>query len=270
MDSIGRFFRKLWFLIRRDQFNSELEEEMAFHHALAEQELCADGVAPELARHAAMRQFGNATRLKEESREEVGFRLESVLRDSRFAVRQLGRNPGFACTAILILALGIGASVAIFCFVDAALIKPLPYRDPKRLVGVFEAVANFPRSNLSYFDYRDWKKLERVFSSFDAWTGNGYLLRTPTGVQPVPACRVSDGFFRTLGVTPMLGRDFHPGEDAPGAPRVVLLSYAAWQRYFAGRRDVVGQAVTLSSDPYTVIGVLPQEFHFAPRGGAEF
>lgn len=270
MDSIGRFLRKLWLLIRRDRFNSDLEEEMAFHHALAEQDLCADGVAPELAHDTARRQFGNDARLKEESREAVGFRLESFLRDSRFAIRQLARNPGFACTAILVLALGIGASVAIFGFVDAALIKPLPYRDPTRLVGVFEAVPMFPRSNLSYLDYIDWRKANRVFSSFDAYTETGVLLRTPTGVRPARSLRASDGFFRTLGVTPALGRDFHPGEDAPGAPRVVLLSFAAWQKYFGGRRDVVGQAVTLNNDPYTVIGVLPQEFHFAPSFGAEF
>lgn len=270
MGSIGRFLRKLDLLIRRDRFNSELEEEMAFHRALAEQGLNAEGAAPELARKIAVRQFGNETLLKEESREAIGFGLESVVRDSRFALRQLIRNPAFACTSILVLALGIGASVAIFGFVDAALIKPLPYGNPSRLVGVYERVPMFPRSNLSYLDFLDWKKLNRVFSSFDAWTGAGALLRTRTGVVPIPGARVSAGFFRTLGVTPVLGRDFHDGEDAPGAPRVVMLSYAAWQRRFGGGPEVVGQAVTLSDVPYTIIGVLPREFHFAPEGAAEF
>jgi predicted permease len=270
MDSIGRFLRKTWFLIRRRQFNSELDEEMAFHRSLAEKELTADGMGPEYARDVVRRQFGNDTRLKEESREAVGFRMESVVRDSRFAVRQLWRNPGFACTATLVLALGIGASVAIFAFVDAALIKPLPYKDPSRLVGVYERVPMFPRSNLSYLDYLDWKRLNRVFSSFDVWTGAGALLRTRTGVEPTSGARVSAGFFRTLGVTPVLGRNFHDGEDAPGAPHVVMIGHSTWQRRFNGRQDVVGQAVTLNDVSYTIIGVLPRDFHFAPEGAAEF
>lgn len=270
MDTIGRLLRKAWFLVRRERFNSELDEEMAFHRSLAEQGFQADGMTPEHAHNTARRQFGNDARLKEESRDAVGFRWESVARDARFAVRQLGRNPGFACTAILILALGIGSSVAIFGFVDAALIKPLPYANPSRLMGVYERVPMFPRSNLSYLDYLDWKKLNHVFSSLDAWTGTGALLRTSTGVQPIPAARVSAGFFRTLGVTPMLGRSFYAGEDAPGGPHVVMLSYATWQRRFAGRPDVVGQAVTLSDISYTIIGVLPRAFHFAPEGAAEF
>ncbi len=127
-----------------------------------------------------------------------------------------------------------------------------------------------PRANLSYLDYLDWKKLNKVFSSLDVYTGTGYLLNTPTGVEPVPAARVSDGFFRTLGVTPAFGRDFYAGEDKPGAASTVMLSYATWQTRFGGRKDVIGQTVTLNGIPNTVIGVLPQGFQFAPRGRAEF
>jgi hypothetical protein len=246
MNSIGGVVRKLGFLLRRERFNSELEEEMAFHRSLTERELCAEGLTPQSAHYAAKRQFGNGARLQEESREMVGFKMESVLRDARFAVRQLGRNPGFACTAILVLALGIGASVAIFGFVDAALIKPLPYKDSARLVGVFENVPLFPRSNLSYLDFVDWKKMNRVFSSFDAWSGSGFLLSTSAGVHAVTSVRVSDGFFRTLGVTPVIGRGFQPGEDQPNAPRVVMLSFAGWLKHFGGRPGIVGTAVTLS------------------------
>ena len=111
-----------------------------------------------------MRQFGNATRLRERSHEVVGFSFETVAQDLRFALRQLRKNPGFAATAIVILALGIGASVAIFAFVDAALIKPLPYPNPARLVEVTESLALFPRGNLSYPDYVDWKRMNTVFS----------------------------------------------------------------------------------------------------------
>ncbi len=196
--------------------------------------------------------------------------MTGFLQDARFAIRQLRKNPGFACTSILILALGICASVAIFGFVDAALIKPLPYADPMRLVLVTESVAMIPHANLSYPDYLDWKRLNAVFSSMDVWNGTGYLLSTSAGTEPVPGTRVSDGFFRTLGITPILGRDFRTGEDLPAAPQTVMLSYATWQKRYASRKDVTGQTVVLSGVPYTIIGVLPESFQFALRGNSEF
>jgi predicted permease len=196
--------------------------------------------------------------------------MNGLTQDLRYALRQLRKSPGFACTAILILSLGIAASVSIFGFVDAALIKPLPYPNPNRLVDVTESAAMFPRANLSYPDYLDWKRLNQVFSSMDVYTGNGYLLRTSTGTEPVPGERVSDGFFRTLGIVPMLGRDFYVGEDLPGAPRTILLTFASWQKRFGGRKDVIGETISLSGTPNTIIGVLPQDFQFAPGGDAEF
>ena len=146
MNPIARFFRKCRILLRRETFKSELEEEMAFHREQNEKAFEADGMTSEAAHYAAMRQFGNEIRLRELSHEVTGFRLETVFQDFRFAIRQLRKNPGFACTAILILALGISASVAIFTFVDATLIKPLPYQDPNRLVAVTESVPLFPAS----------------------------------------------------------------------------------------------------------------------------
>ena len=196
--------------------------------------------------------------------------LDIFLQDVRFGLRLLRRNPGFACTAVLVLTLGIGTCVAFFAFVDSALLKPLPYDDPSRLVAVYEAHKLIPRSNLSFQDYLDWKKLNRVFSAFDVWTGSGYLFRTPAGMQTVSGARVTAGFFRTLGVTPALGRDFHEGEDSPNSPPAVMLSYSAWQSRFGGKPDVLGQPVVLDDTPYTIIGVLPRDFHFAPRGSAEF
>lgn len=195
--------------------------------------------------------------------------MNGLVQDLRYAFRQLRKSPGFAFIAVLILALGIGASVSIFGFVDAALIKPLPYQDPNRLVDVTETAAMFPHANLSYFDYLDWKRLNQVFSSMDVYTGDGYLLRTSQGTEPVPGLRVSDGFFHTLGVTPTLGRDFYTGEDKPSAPRTVILAYATWQKRFGGRQDVIGETVTLTGIPYTIVGVLPQDFQFAPRGSIE-
>jgi macrolide transport system ATP-binding/permease protein len=196
--------------------------------------------------------------------------MHGVLQDIRFSLRQLSKNLGFACTAVFVLAMGMGASTAIFAFVDAALIKPLPYADPTRLVDVTESVPMIPRGNLSYPDYVDWKKQNQVFSSFDAYTGAGYILRTPNGTEPVPAGRVTSGFFRTLGVKPLLGRDFSQGEDSPGAAAVAILPYSTWQNRFGGRADVVGQTITLDDTAFTVIGVLPRDFQFAPRGNAQF
>ncbi|MGC2477248.1 MAG: ABC transporter permease, partial [Candidatus Sulfotelmatobacter sp.] len=196
--------------------------------------------------------------------------MENLFQDVRYALRQLRKSPGFAVTAILILTLGIGASTAIFGFVDAALIRPLPYKDPARLVDVAESAAMFPRSNLSYPDYLDWKHLNQVFTSMDAYHQTGYLLRTGSGSEPVPAVGVSGGFFGTLGVVPTLGRDFHAGEDQLEAPQTVILSYATWQKRFGGRRDIVGETVSLSGVTYTIVGVLPQSFQFAPQGNAEF
>ena len=270
MNFVSRFIKKISMLFGRRRFHSDLEEEMAFHREQAEKEFVAAGMAPKAARYAAMRQFGNATRLSERSHEVVGFSFESTAQDLRFALRQLRKNPGFALTAVLILALGIGSSVAIFAFVDAALIKPLPYPNPTRLVEVTESLALFPRGNLSYPDYLDWKRMNNVFSSIEVFTGTGYALNTPTGTEPVPGERVSAGFFRTLGVVPALGRDFHSGEDLPGAAPVILLSYGAWQRRYGGRPDVIGQAVNLSGIAHTIVGVLPSDFQFALRDNAEF
>ena len=270
MDRFRRFFNKLRLLFGRNAYDSGLAEEMAFHQGQAEQAFEAEGMTPDEARHAASRQFGNATRLKEQSHETVGFWFEGVLQDFLFAIRQLRKNPGFACTAILMLALGIGASVAIFAFVDAALIRPLPYANPNRLVAVTESIPMFPRANLSYLDYLDWKKMNKVFRSLDVWTPGGGMLNTSSGTVLVRDMRVTDGFFHTLGVDPMLGRDFYSGEDLPSAPNTVILGYTTWQTRFGGRKDVIGQKVTLSDIPYTIVGVLPKSFQFAPRGDAEF
>ena len=269
MNPLSRFMRKLSLLLGRGKFRRELDEEMAFHRAETEKELIAEGMSPDAARYAAMRQLGNARRVHDESHQVVGFRIETVLQDVRFALRQMKRNPGFALTAILILGLGMGVSIAIFGFVDAALLEPLPFTNPDRLMAVDEASAVFTRSNISREDYNDWKRLNRSFTSLDVYTGTGFLLRKPSGSEPVPAARVSGGFFSTLGVKPMLGRVFLAGEDEPGKPKIVILSYGTWIKRYDGRRDVIGQSVHLSGDDYTIVGVLPREFAFAPRGNAE-
>ena len=267
---MARWLRKVGLLVGRGRFRRELDEEMAFHRAEAAKELIAQGMSPEEARSRAMRQFGNTTRLREQSHEVVGFGFESVAQDVRFCLRQMRKSPGFAATAVLILTLGIAASVAIFAFVDAALIKPLPYQDPNRLVQLFESIPLGPRFHLSYPDYLDWKRMNKTFSSLDVFAPYGFMEKTAQGLKPADGARVSAGFFGTLGVKPILGRDFYAGEDAAAPARTLLLSYGAWQKRYGGRADALGQILTLDNDVYTIIGVLPREFHFAPAEPADF
>jgi predicted permease len=253
---------------RQEQdFSAELES----HLQMNIDDNLRSGMSPEAARRDAIRRLGGIEPTKQAHRDRRTLPFfETIFQDIRFALRQLRRSPGFTITSILMLALGVGASVAIFAFVDAALLKPLPYADANRLADVAERGVAFPRSNISYQDFLDWRRLNKSFSSLDAYTGGGYLFTTSSGVEPVAAARITDGFFRTLGVHPMLGRDFHSGEDSPNATASVMLTYGTWQRRFGGRKDIVGQSITLNAVPTVIIGVLPEDFQFAPRGGAEF
>lgn len=269
MGVLQNIAKKISLLTRRAKFRSDLDEEMAFHRDQVERELIANGMPPASAHTTAARRFGNPTHLREESHGVIAFRWETVAQDLRFAFRQFRNNPGFAITSVFILALGMGVSVAIFSFVDAALIQPLPYFAPNRLMDVAENGSMFKRSNLSRADYYDWKRLNHSFSSLDVYGGTGYLLRTPSGSEPVPAARVSDGFFQTLGVKPMLGRAFLPGEDRPSGAKIVILTYGAWVKRFGSRSDIIGQTITLDDSAYTIVGVLPRNFEFAPRATAQ-
>jgi len=259
-------------LFWRAQVEAELDEELRYHLERQIEVNIAAGMSAEEARYAALRAMHGLDQRKEECRDmrRLNF-VDNLWRDSRYAIRQLGKNPGFACTAIFVLTLGTSAAIVILGFADAALLKPLPYRDQSRLVAVFESSPRNARSIVSYLDFTDWKNLNNVFSSIDAFALNGgFTLMTSTGAESVPGTRVSAGFFHTLGVTPLLGRDFKPDEDSPGATRTIIISYAAWQRRFSAREDALGQTVTLNGTPSTIIGVLPPDFHFAPFGGAEF
>jgi len=270
MHSILRFLTKMRILIGRREFDRDLQEEMAHHRAQKTQALRSAGLSPAEAHHAVNREFGNDLHLREQSQDVVALWFETSLQDFRFAFRQLRKNPGFAFTAIAMLALGLCASVSIFAFVDASLIKPLPYRDPAGIVGVYESTAQCPLCNLSYPDYLDWKQRNKSFTSLDAYDHPGFLLSTPEGAEAARGSRVTDSFFRTLGVTPILGRDFYSGEDLLSAPRTVMLSYSYWQKHYGGRTDVIGQTVTLDNNPTEIVGVLPADFHFAPAEPADF
>ena len=207
--------------------------------------------------------------------------IEHRLQDLRFATRQLLRYRGFASTAVVVPALGIAASVALFGFVDAAMIKPLPYTTPSRLVTVFgtrlDLAPGQNRGAVSYLDFLDWLERNRAFSSMAAYDVRaGFTVVTATGPEHASGLRVTSGFFRTLGVTPLIGREFAPDEEGTATAATVLISYDAWQRRFGGSRDVVGQTVSLQSpwlgdaEPHVVIGVLPPGFHFPMAEHAEF
>jgi macrolide transport system ATP-binding/permease protein len=258
-------------LFLKEASEREFAEELESHLQMHVDDNIRAGMSPQEAKRVAVMKLGGVDQAKEAYRDRATIPfVESVVQDLRFTIRQLRKNPAFTITATAMVALGLGASVAIFAFVDAALIKPLPYKNPSRLLFVTGTTPEIPRGALSYLDYLDWKKLNRVFDSLDIYTQRGYVVSTSAGMEMVDGARVTDGFFRTLGVGPLLGRDFYAGEDLPEAPRAVILSYASWQKRFGGKPEVIGQPITLSETPYVIIGVLPQSFHFAPVENAEF
>ena len=197
-------------MFKRTRSTDDFAEEIKAHLELEADELKREGLSEDEAYRRTRVEFGNVHTAQERFylRDRVEW-VDNFVRDVKFALRQLRKNPGFAITAILILTLGLASSVAIFAFVDAALIKPLPYRDPHRLVMLFESIPLGPRFHLSYPDYLDWKSQNTVFSSLDVFEPEGFMMKTSDGLRQTDGARVSAGFFRTLGVKPVLGRDFY-------------------------------------------------------------
>src|ERR1019366_2240421 len=266
VNPISRVRSVLRNLFRNHRVEKLLDEEVRAYVEMIADERIAAGLSASQARGSRVTEFGAIEQVKQAVRNRrAGMGLELLWQDARFALRQLWRNPGFAATAIVILALGIASSVAIFAFVDAALIKPLPYKDPNRLVILFESIPLGPRFHLSYPDYLDWKRENKVFSSLEVYDPEGFMMKTVDGLRNTEGARVSAGFFRTLGVKPALGRDFYDGEDRAETPRTAMISYSAWQKRYGGGSKVIGQAVVLDGDTYTVIGVLPRDFSFRPQ-----
>ena len=164
----------------------------------------------------------------------------------------------------------MGGCLTVFGFVEAALLRPLPYPEPDRLVEVTESTPQIPRANLSYQDFRDWQSMNTVFSSLEAYRQRGHMLAAPGGSVMVPGMQVSGGFFRTLGIHPILGRDFTAAESSSAGARVAIITHRTWRERFGSDTAVVGRSVTLSGESHTVVGVLPATFQFAPSEGAEF
>ena len=189
-----------------------------------------------------------------------------LLQDLRYAIRTMLKRPGFTGIAVVTLALGIGASTAIFSVVNAALLRDLPYAEPDRLFHVWEVTPqkNFAQREFSYPDYLDYQQ-NQSFEGIGAYTGGGGIMSGRGEPERVFAPAASANFFSVLGVQPLLGRTFQPGEDKQGAQRVVVLTYGMWQQRFGGDPNVIGQSVNINGDPHTVVGVLPASFQFALR-----
>jgi len=194
----------------------------------------------------------------------------TLIQDLKFALRGLSKRPGFALIAVMTLALGIGSSTAIFSVVDAAMIKGLPYQEPDRLYHMWERTSqkDFDQREFSYPDYQDY--LQNKVVDIAAYTGGGTILNGDNQAERVFAPQVSANFFSVLGVQPLRGRFFQPGDDVQGGPGVVVLGYPLWQSHFGGNENIVGQHLNLGGRTYAVIGVLPQSFQFALRGADLF
>ena len=181
------------------------------------------------------------------------------MNDLRFALRQLGKNPGFTAVAVVTLALGIGANTAIFSAVNAILLRPLPYRDADRLVWVWEnnLSKNIPINPASPGNLNDWRNQSRVFESLSAWEGGDFNLTGRGEPERLLGARAFPDFFEVLDVRPVLGRTFGPDDDRPGAEPVALMSHGLWQRRFGGDAGVLGRAINLNGKSFTVIGIVP-------------
>jgi predicted permease len=257
MGEASGFFRKLWMLIRRERFRSELDEEMAFHRAQAEKDFIAGGMTKKAARVAAMRQFGNATKLRQQSHEAIGFRFETVWQDIRYAVRQLRQNPGFTVVITLTLALSIGANSAIFSVIDAVLLKPLPYPQADRLMRVYLSNDAFPQFPLNPWDFHDYRARNTSFESLAAYTREDAQLSGAGNPVRLSGFGVTAGYFHTLGLKPELGREFDPQAEIPGNEKQVMLSDRLWRSRFNADPEILGRKITLEMTPYTVVGVMP-------------
>jgi putative ABC transport system permease protein len=246
---------------RRGRRERELDEEIAAHVRLAAADRMARGESREEAEAAARRELGNAALVKEVTREQWGWgSVERFLQDLRYGARLLRRAPGFSAIAIATLALGIGANTAILSVVWGILVRPLPYADAGRLVVLLHQ----GRNPVSPANFLDWQARSRSFQSMGAaeyWTPNLLGSDAPTKLW---ALRLTPEVLPMLGVTPRLGRFFLPAEGRAGSDHVAVIGDGLWRRRFGADPSVVGRTISLDGEPYTVVGVMPPGFRFAP------
>ncbi|MGQ0703515.1 MAG: ADOP family duplicated permease [Gemmatimonadales bacterium] len=260
--------RRLWYFLRRGRLARELNEEMQFHRDERARKLEQSGMSPERTRAEAKRRFGNGPLLAQESRERWGFgSLDRLGQDVRFALRRVRQRPTLALPVIVVTALGIGATTAMFSAVDAAIFRQLPFPEANRLVSLsavsvpFEPEMGERREpgarNVDLLDAEE----TGLFTSVAAFASGGLNLSDPDRPLRLRVGVVSANFFTTLGIDPVLGRTFGRDEGRPTGPAVAVLSHSLWRSAF-GAGDVTGQAIRLNDKPYTVIGVMPAGFGF--------
>jgi putative ABC transport system permease protein len=263
-NKLGELARRLFMLLRRGQFDADLDEEMRLHRELREQEQIERGLSPKEAHYGAQRRFGNDLVLREESRDMWGWNwLENLLQDVRYGLRQLRRNPGFTAVAVLTLALGIGANTVMFSVVNSVLLRPLPYENPEELMRLDEKnLPRLPHFSVAPANFLSWQQQGTSFEEMAAFTGWDVAL-TGVGVpEQVVGARVSANLFATLGIIPAEGRSFRQDEDRPGRDQVVLVGYNLWRRRFGADPALLGRPMTLDGQTYTVVGIMPRGFQF--------
>ncbi|HEU0368925.1 MAG TPA: ABC transporter permease, partial [Candidatus Acidoferrum sp.] len=230
-----------WSRNRQDR----LEEELQAHVQMAAQDRIDRGESPTQATQFARREFGNVGLVQQVTRDQWGWRwLEEMLQDLRYGARMLRKNPGFTLIAVLTFALGIGATTAIFSVVNGVLLNPLPYPHPEQLVTLHQNKANFEFGSISYPNFRDWQKDNHTFSSMAISRGYAFSLTGVGEAEQVRARFISSDFFSIVGVNPVLGRTFAPGEDEIGAAPIVLITAGFWKRKFGSSPDVLGKTLT--------------------------
>ena len=248
-------------LLFRRQAERELDDELRAYVALLADEHERAGLPPDEARRRALREAGGVSRVKEEVRDaRAGAAFEVLAQDVRYGARALARNPGFTAAAVLALALGIGATTAILGVVDAVLLRPLPYADAARLVTVLHD----GRDPVAAANFLDWQAGTRTFAGMGAAQAWGPNLSGGDRPERVSGLRLSADMLPLLGVRPALGRVFGAAEDTPGRDRVAVIGHRLWRRHFGGRASAVGASIMLDGEPFTVIGVMPDSFAFAP------
>jgi predicted permease len=260
---------RLQMLFRRRHAAEALDSELKFHLEQQVAEYLAAGMSPGEARRAALRTFGNPGLLREQARATWKWNsFETLFRDIHYGARTLFRSPGFAAVSILVMALGIGATASLFTMVRAVLLQPLPFRDPDRLVMLYDHFRKGDSGNgfnmVAPADYLDWRTRTHGFADIAALRTSGAIFSGEHSELPevLQGGGASDNLFALLGVSPAYGRAFTPAEDQPLGPNVVLLSWSLFQRRFAGNPSIVGSQVHLDTQPYTVVGVLPSWFTY--------
>jgi len=257
---IASLFRNL---LRKNALEQWLDDELRSSVELLTEEKMKDGLPRAAARRQALIELGGVEQLKEEVRAvRAGHYLEDLARDLRFAVRTLARSPGFTAVVVLTLALGIGANTALFSVVNGVLLNPLRYAEPERLIALYSRTPNYDRASISYPNFLDWVRDNHSFSAVAAYRPDDFNLTGTGEPERVPAEMVSASFFPLLGVQPLLGRTLLPEEDQSGATPVVLISDGLWKRKFGSSPDVLGHSLTLNDVAYTIVGVVPADFHY--------